>query len=246
MGVADFFAGALGGIFGLLLAPFIFLYSFARGARAFHPDGIVYRAEVTPRAAAEYLPLGRAAERLVGPALVRLSAARRPLADEGSDVLGLGIRFGVAGDQDLLLGSFTGFGLRQLERALKTTDSRDFLDNEYHSVEPFLLFGVGRVTIEARGEAASGSAGATREERLARAAEEGRAVLLLSIRRERGDANKEPLVEVRLTGPSSVPSSALRFSPFHDGGGLRRVGLLAGIRWAVYPASQLGRRLRGR
>jgi hypothetical protein len=54
----------------------------------------------------------------------------------------------------------------------------------------------------------------------------------------------QPLVDLVLVGRASVPPASLRLSPFRDGLGLRPVGFLAGIRWVVYPVSQLARRLR--
>lgn len=239
MGVAEL----LGRIIGVLLAPLVFVVSLLRGARAFHPDGVVYRADVLP--ATTDASLAAMAGRLEGPALVRLSAAMRR-GGEQPDVLGIAIRFGAAGEQDLLLGTFDGFGPRQLRAAVATTDAHDFLHNDYRSVSPYRLDGVGLATLHARGEAAGGD-GATRTERLAQAVAAGRAVLHLEARMVGPDDERaaRPLVDIHLVGRASVPGALLRFSPFRDGLGVRPVGLIAGLRWAVYPPSQLGRRLRG-
>ena len=239
MGVAEL----LGRIIGVALAPLVFVVALVRGARAFHPDGVVYRADVLPNAADPLLSL--VAGRLAGPALVRLSAAMRR-GGEGPDVLGVAIRFGAAGDQDLLLATFDGFGPQELRAAVASTDAHDFLHNDYRAVSPYRLDGVGLVRLHARAEAGGGD-GATRIERLQQAVANRRAVLHLEARPMAPDQEPaaRPLVDIVLIGRASVPGAALRFSPFRDGLGLRPVGLIAGIRWAVYPPSQLGRRLRG-
>lgn len=238
MGAAEL----LGRIVGVLVAPLVFLVALVKGARAFHPDGGVFRAEV--RATAVDASLVPVAGRLAGPALARLSAAMVRGEVEKPDVLGLGLRFGAAGAQDLLLATFDGFGPRQLRAALATTDVHDFLHNDYRAVSPFRLDGAGLFVLHARGEA-SGS-GATRAERLAQAITSGRAVLHVEARAlaSDGDHAARPLVDVALVGRASVPPASLRLSPFHDGLGLRPVGFLAGIRWVAYPVSQLARRLR--
>lgn len=235
----------LGRMVGVLVAPLVFLVAFVRRARAFHPDGGVFRAEV--RATAVDAALRPVAERLAGPALARLSAAMARGEVEKPDVLGLGLRFGAAGTQDLLLATFDGFGPRQLRAALASTDVHDFVHNDYRAVSPFRLDGAGLVTLHARGEATGGGDGGTRAERLEQAMAAGRAVLHLEAHALAADGEQavRPLVDVVLVGRASVPPSSLRLSPFHDGLGLRPVGFLAGIRWVVYPVSQFARRLRG-
>jgi hypothetical protein len=236
-------AELLGRVIGVLLAPLVFLLALVRRARAFHPDGVVYRADVLSTAPAT-APLAATAARLAGPALVRLSAAITR-GSETPDILGLAIRFGVAGEQDLLLGTFDGFGLRQLSAAKAETDAHDFLHNHYRSVSHYRLDGVGRFTLHARGDSAGGEG--ARLERLAQATAARKAVFHLEARSVLTDDERSagPLVDIHLVGLASVPSASLRFSPFRDGLGVRPVGLLAGIRWAAYPPSQLARRLRG-
>ena len=240
MGVAEL----VGRMVGVLVAPLVFLVALVRGARAFHPDGGVFRAEV--RATAVDAPLVAVAERLAGPALARLSAAMVRGEVEKPDVLGLGLRFGAAGTQDLLLATFDGFGPRQLRAAMATTDVHDFLHNDYRAVSPFRVDGLGLVTLHARGDASGGGDGVSRGERLAEAMAAGRARLHVEARPlpPDGDGAPRPLVDLVLVGRASVPPASLRLSPFRDGLGLRPVGFLAGIRWVVYPVSQLARRLR--
>ena len=233
----------VGRVIGLALAPIVFLVAFLRGARAFHPDGVVWRADVAATFAGDG-PLADVARRLAGPALVRLSPAMHRGAVDKPDVLGLGVRFGAAGEQDLLFATFDGFAPAQLKRALATTDAGDYLHNIYRAVSPARVDGGGLVILRARGAACPDAA--TRDERLARAIDAGRAVLHVEARAADDEhAPPLPLVDVTLVGRSSVTQQALRLTPWRCGLGLRPTGVYAGVRWAVYPVSQLARRLRG-
>jgi hypothetical protein len=103
----------VGRLSGALLAPLTAAVSALRRARIFHPDGVVYRAEIEPLETAN--PNGayeKVARRLAGPALVRLSSAWWKGDKEWPDALGIAIRFRARatpspfaepGDQDLLL-----------------------------------------------------------------------------------------------------------------------------------------------
>jgi hypothetical protein len=239
----------VGRVIGLALAPIVFLVALVRGARAFHPDGAVWRADVVGTFRGDG-PLARVAARLAGPALARLSPAMHRAGGGERDVLGLGVRFGAGGEQDLLLATFDGFAPAQLRRALKDTDARDYLHNEYRAVSPYRVDGGDVVvTLRACGDGDGAPArddGPQRDERLARAVAAGRALLHVEARAP-DDAHAPwlPLVDVTLVARSSVTQAALRLSPLRDGLGLRGTGAYAGIRWAVYPVSQLARRLRG-
>jgi len=243
----------VGRVIGLALAPIVFLVALVRGARAFHPDGAVWRADVVATFRGDG-SLARVAKRLAGPALARLSPAMHRAGSDERDVLGLGVRFGAAGEQDLLLATFDGFAPAQLRRALKETDPRDYLHNDYRAVSPYRVDGTGDlVLLRARGEGdpsrsdgPSQTGGPSRDERLARAVADGHALLHVEARAADDEhAPWLPLVDVTLVGRSSVTQAALRLSPQRDGFGLRGAGTYAGIRWAVYPVSQLARRLRG-
>jgi len=83
VGLAILFA--IGAVLGLAIGLLIFPISLYRGARAVHAEGVVCRAELTASD-----PIG---QRLVGPALVRLSGAFEGQASTSSDVLGLEIRY---------------------------------------------------------------------------------------------------------------------------------------------------------
>ena len=85
--------GAIGRVIGALFAPAAAVGSFVRGARIFHPDGVVYRADV--HADVTQGALGELAGRLAGRALVRLSGAtqRAKAGTSPPDILGVTLRF---------------------------------------------------------------------------------------------------------------------------------------------------------
>src|SRR4051812_3496321 len=102
----------LGRVTGALLAPVTAFVSALRRARMFHPDGVVYRADVEPIPTANrHGAHAQVAARLAGPALIRLSSAWWKGDREWPDVLGAALRFRSRpvispvpdpGDQDLL------------------------------------------------------------------------------------------------------------------------------------------------
>ncbi|HEY6177466.1 MAG TPA: hypothetical protein VIX73_23580, partial [Kofleriaceae bacterium] len=125
---------AVGAVLGIAIGLVIFPISWLRGARAVHFDGVVCRAELIAH--------DPAAERLAGPALVRLSGALEGQTTTGTDVLGLDIRMqrparddAAHGDQDLLLGSFESFLTAARDRA--RTNAGDYLGNSYSTVTPW-------------------------------------------------------------------------------------------------------------
>jgi hypothetical protein len=71
-------------------------------------------------------------------------------------------------------------------------------------------------------------------------------VLRLEVQQDEPDAPWEPLADVTLREPADIDQEALGFDPFRAGLGIEPVGFVQGLRWAVYPASQLGRALRRR
>ncbi len=224
---------------GVILAPLAAVGSFLRGARLVHAQGVVYRADV--RATAEEGALGALAERLAGPAIVRLSSA--------GAALGAALRFGAGAPQDLILLSLRS--LRDLPIAARLTDGRDYLANTYFTIARSRAAGLGEVELrlvprERIGVArdAIEGAGGDRDARLAREVAAGAAVFDLELREIASGAPWQPLAVITLTGRAEVDQEALRFNPYHAGLGLEPAGFLQGLRWAVYPAAQLGRALR--
>jgi hypothetical protein len=231
----------------VLLAPLAALGSFLRGARLFHPRGVVYRADV--RAEVTEGAVGVLGRRLAGPALVRLSSA--------GPVLGVAVRFGsppVAVPsqgtplQDLILLSVPR--LADLPVAARLTEPRDFLANSYYAIAHSRAEGLGVVELrlvprERIGEARSAlDADTARDDRLEREVAAWAAVFELEVRQVARGAPWQPVATVTLTGQAEVDQEKLDLNPYHDGLGLVPAGFLQGLRWAVYPASQLGRRLR--
>jgi hypothetical protein len=231
-----------------LVAPLAALGGFLRGARLFHAEGVVYRADV--RAIATEGALGALAERLAGPAIVRLSRG-------GGSVLGVAVRFGTppvvvpepgTPVQDLLLISVRR--LVELPAAARLTDVHDFLANTYYTIARSRAAGLGLVElrlvpVERIGEARSAlGVDASRDARLERDVALGAAVLRLELRQIAPGAPWQPLDTITLTARADIDQAKLRFNPYHASLGLEPAGFLQGTRWAVYPASELGRALR--
>jgi hypothetical protein len=247
--------GAIGRVIGVLVAPVAVVGSFVRGARIFHPDGVVYRADV--QADVKAGALGKLASRLAGRALVRLSTAtrREEAGTSPRDILGMALRFNArpgadpapgSRSQDLLLLSIQH--LWQLPVGALLTNPRDFLANNYHALVPFRVDGMGVVKfrIVPEPDAARGDEGRGRLERLEDAVRREGAVLQLQVKSDERGAEWKPLATVVLRERVDIDQEELRFTPYHEGAGIEPVGFVQGLRWADYPASQLGRALRRR
>ncbi|XXX77774.1 hypothetical protein WMF30_03230 [Sorangium sp. So ce134] len=242
---------------GGALSPIVWQGSLIRGARLFHPDGVVYCAGV--KALAAEGEVGALAQRLGGPALVRLSGGiwrwRSDKVERRPDILGIAVRFRTseevtpvasAGDQDLIFLSARRLWL--LPIAIFTTRTRDFLDNRYYAQLPFDVEGLGRAEfrlIPLRPSTVKGS----RLERLERSAAAGLALLRLEVRRA-ARARWMAVADIELYEPVDIDQNILRFNPFQTGKGIVPSGLLQATRLTTYAASYLGRlmgaRLRAR
>lgn len=240
---------ALGRTLSALFAPFTYLTSLVRGERIFHPDGVVYRAEV--RRLAREGELGELAQRMSGAAMVRLSGGLWPWpqSDRRPDVLGISARFladakemtykSQPGDQDLLF--VTARTLPGLIIAPFRTKVDDFLDNDYYAILPFTLENVGQVYLRMVPELRSPGAG-DRRERLARAVENGTAVFRLEVQLGNRRGPWTPLVSIRLVERLNINDDMLEFDPSTTGMGLMPYGLLQWSRPGIYEGSQAGRR----
>ena len=248
------FFEAVGRVIGGVLSPIAFGGSFIRRARLFHPDGVVYCGAVN--ALSEEGEVGALAQRLAGPALVRLSGGmwrwRNGKGERRPDVLGVALRFRTseevtpvasAGDQDLIFVSARSLLL--LPFALFTTKRHDFLDNDYYALAWFDVANFGRAEfrlVPLRASAVKGN----RLEKLERAAAAGLALLRLEVKRGGARARWMPVADVQLFEPVDVDQRALRFNPFQTGKGIVPRGFIQATRRAVYRASYLGRALGGR
>lgn len=235
---------------GHLLAPLVAWVSKTRRARMFHPEGVTYRGRVEVTGATPDLwSVGR---RLSGAALVRLSSAWWRGGKEWLDALGVAVRFlgeeqtlGVEPpreSQDLLFATIRFPWTTPL--APLATNVTSFLWNHFHAVSPFEVEGVGKVKLRLRSPRLVNGEGVTREEHLARAVADGKAVYELEVRRlDRPVIDREWEMVARLTleGPIEVDQAALRFSPFRAGGGIRPVGFVHYLRLGAYAASQAAR-----
>jgi hypothetical protein len=229
---------AVGAVLGLAVSVVIIPISLVRGARAVHAEGVVCRAEITARD-----PIG---ERLVGPALVRLSGAFEGQT-ASSDVLGLDIRMQRTasrdardGDQDLLLGSFESFLTAVRDRA--RTIPGDYFANRYSTVTPWWVPGRGPVVLRlVPPPVQPAERGSDRGARLDADLAADRARFTLTI----DGAQPLTIAELRLVERVAIDDRTLRTSMFRQGRGVRPLGLRNGIRATVYPLSQLARGLRG-
>jgi hypothetical protein len=248
MGIDEF----IGRMIGATIAPFTLLGSLLRGNRLFHPDGVIYRAEVEP--IAENGPLGRLAEQLAGTALVRLSGALRgwPQGKHAPDLLGVVVRFrsvddvtpkSLPGDQDLLL--VTAPSLPGLVTGLFRTNVNDFLDNRYYAILPFTLEGLGKVYLRLA-PTQKAPAGPDRRERLALAVAEGKATLRLEVRVEEYGEQWLPIAGIDLRERLRIEDRELVFDPGSSAKGLVPRGVLQWLRPVAYAASNFGWRLRRR
>lgn len=236
------FGERCGLVLGTWMAPLTGAVSAKRQARMFHPDGVIYRAEVTP--SAESPELGAAAARLDGSALIRFSSALWREGREWPDVLGAALRFDSAQPlpQDLLFATIRFPWTMPL--APLVTQFHSFAWNHYHAVSPFQMDGVGAVKLRLRSPRLGNDGAKTRENHLLELCREGRASFVLECRRlatASWSRRWEALAVVKLLEPAEVDQQALRFSPFRDGAGIHPTGFVHALRLAAYGASQRAR-----
>ncbi|MFL5348817.1 MAG: hypothetical protein ACJ8AT_28810 [Hyalangium sp.] len=237
----------LGRAVGALWGPVIRAGATLRHARFFHPEGVTYRAEV--KAITERESLLPLASRLSGPALVRLSTALWRGQREWPDILGLAVRLRSedtvteqpsSGDQDLLFATVRSpwtLGLAPL-----STDTHDWLENDYYAVSPFRVRGLGRAKLRVIASHAD-ALGHSRVERLEAALRAGQARFTFEVLPRRGEAAGRwyPLAELRLLEQVTLNPATLRFWPYRNGRGVTPVGFVHALRLPTYRQSQEGR-----
>lgn len=231
-----FFLGAL--IATIFLALPLFLVALFKGARAFHPRGTLCRAEVT----ALDDDVGK---RLDGAARVRLSGASAAENSTAPNILGMAIKFGT--DQDLPVATFESFAKTKQGRA--STDVTDYMHNQFASVSPWRVRGLGVIWFRAIPDPTAKTATKTgnRVEHLDADIAAGRARFTLEARDAPGPAGplRKAIAEIRIVERLTDDDPSFRISMFRTGRGLVPTGFRNGIRAVVYPVDQLGRRLRG-
>ncbi|MFA9430538.1 hypothetical protein [Egicoccus sp. AB-alg2] len=229
--------------------------SWLRGARAFHPHGLVYAARWEPTAAAaDELP-GSSLAAGHRPARLRISHGIG-LPATLPDVLGLAVKVldvhGPGRDQDLLLASG---GRGRIGRHLLRL-ARDVAGGAFTSLLPYRLPGGTRRPVLAR--ALDGSAPVTyaalASGRVARPPDfevrlgtaDGVVLGVLRAGPPTRPTHADSAAPTASPGPAAVPvvpgdDEHLDFDPWHTGPELRPVGWLNRLRRPTYGASRAGR-----
>jgi hypothetical protein len=213
--------------------------SALRGKRIFHPDGVAYEAELHVHGEGE--PTGAPLLDVPGRHTAVVRASRGAGLPEGlPDTLGLGIRVcdahGEGRHQDVLVNVSANLPLLH-HLILPAWDG--FFGQTYSSVLPYRIGGrlvlVG--AIPAAAERRRGRGALPELEELAALGEAAFDLALASV----GGRWQAPWGRLRLTARlNDRVAEALRFNPWHTGGGIRPAGPLQGIRGAAYRGSQRG------
>ena len=241
-------AETAGSVVGKLWGPPFRAIAEVRHARSLHAEGICLQAEVIP--VRTDTPFTGVAERLAGPAIVRMSTALWRGGKEWPDILGAAVRFRRAerpceeaspGDQDLLFSTMRH--MWTMAPAAFTTHVHDWLDNDYFGIAPFEIRGLGRAKLRLTALAERPERQGSRVCRLEEAIQEGRARFTLELRSLEPSLPQTwtPLVELLLHEEITLDPEQLRFNPFRDGRGIRPVGFLHAMRRSAYRQSQVGR-----
>ncbi len=227
----------VGVLAALVVSIYIFFRSLVRGARSFHPRGTVCLAEV--RALDDVI-----GPRLAGPARVRFASSTAAENSPDPSIIGMGLKLGT--DQDVAFATFESFS--KAGEAAKTTNVADYLANQYASVAPWRVRGLGPIWFRMIPDpAANVPKTGLRTERLDADIAAGRATFVLEAREGPGPdgAVHARLAEVRLTQRLPEDDPTFRISMFRTGRGVSPTGFRNGVRAIVYPVSQFARGLRG-
>jgi hypothetical protein len=239
---------ALGRAVGALWGPSFRATSGRRHARALHAEGICLQAEVVPVRTDP--PFTDVAERLAGPALVRLSTATWRGGREWPDILGATVRFrrdghltgeATPGDQDVLFATLRH--LWTLAPAFLTTHVHDWLENDYYAIAPFTVQGLGRAKLRLTTLRDGSRRKGSRVRRLRESMAAGSALLTFEVFPEEHGLPHTwtPLADIFLRDEVSLNPECLRFDPFRDGLGITPRGFLHAMRLPIYRQSQKGR-----
>lgn len=227
---------SLGWLLGYPLGLFTGSVSFLRGARMFHPSGVIVAADVHSLTSEIQFP---------NKALVRFSSAWWK-NKEWMDVLGVSIRFGANGksvlaqpeEQDLLFASFE----RPWQIALGPfiTDFHDFFYNDYFSVSPF-LFKKALVEFKLTPSFYHTVTG-TRKERLLQDIVDNAELRLWM--RKIPEQEWFAIAVIKLSEELLLNQEELKFNPFQNGLNIYPRGFIQHLRIGSYRLSQLGRSYR--
>lgn len=238
----------LGDVVGHAVSPLFSLTSTLRQARTFHPTGDVFLGQLELHPGAQG-PDELLARRLEGRVLIRLSDALSKDGLAAFDVLGCAIRFGRGelaenGDQDLLFAT-----IRRpwtMPFAPFTTETRDYLENDYFAVSPFqtphherAYFCVRPVLRRSAPPHPRPVDRAERKQRLLDAVRDDELSLELGV-------SDNPWGPYRSFGRVVIDEAhpdprGLRFDPFRNGAGIEPRGFVHALRHGVYDASQKAR-----
>jgi hypothetical protein len=208
----------------------------ARGGKAVHPDGVVYRTRLVVDGAA-HAP--QASELLSTPsthsAVMRFSRSvglPRPLPD----LLGVSLRvpdaYGPGGHQDLM--AVSSIDLPVLHHIF--VPAGDVQQRPYSSSLPYRAGGETIIIGVTPDPSSPRPAGGDEFDRLERAARTGRLVFGLSVASVGGRFRRVGSLHVQERLRETL--DALRFNPFNCGSGLEPVGVLNRLRDYAYPMSQ--------
>ena len=213
--------------------------SALRGKRIFHPDGDAYVATFTVPDRPKQTGVALFDEPGPKRAIVRASRAAG-LPEPLPDALGLAIRLqdahGLGHHQDFLL--ITSANL-PVAHHLIVPALGGFFGHSYSSLLPYRIAGKMRLV----GAVPAEHEPARTLDALAAAARAGDARFDLALARVAGRFRRVGRVEL---GERLAPeaSEALRFNPWHTGGGIEPAGVFQTLRGAAYRGSQAGRRAR--
>lgn len=218
-----------------------------RRARVFHPEGMVFHANVKPNANV-HSAFYDLAKNLSGSAVVRLSSSIWKQESLLPDSLGCAIRFRIGkpphihvedGAQDLIL--ITSPSLFALPLSILTTQQHDFLDNIYYGAVPYRVAGRSNCKIRLVPPSVNVD-GKSRKEKILNAIFNDVAVFQLEVADSTGTPLWQPLAEVRLNAPLELSEEALVFSPFRAALGIHPQGIINYMRIGPYVYSQFIRR----
>lgn len=235
----------LGLSLGKVLSRAAYLGSAFREARVFHPEGQILRGDAKVDCTNE--GLRDFARSLVGPTLIRFSAAVWKDNESDFDLLGCALRFGWdpknplddTSVQDLLLATFKS--LAKLPFATLTTRTHHYLDNCFYSATPYQLLDLRGAEFRVTCESPLIKPMRSRAANLAKAIESNAACVLLEIKHKSLKDEWTRILNIQLIEQVNLSQEKLYFSPFNSVKGIQPIGFINFIRKHTYASSSAGR-----